>query len=199
MDRETLFDAIVAQPSQFTATVLYRDLADIDQELLDADGHRVAIAQNMSMANHDIWYAIHQCCTEQNTLALFVSPTKSAAHGVPLLVEDEIGRSLADELWGDVESTKTRVSFGNGSKIVSAHTQGQDPGKQLRGYHPDVLCVANWTENGCEISDETKEDVLLPMIHGDTTVWVADTKIDPSDKLHRAVLSEGAHVTSVGE
>lgn len=195
MDGETLTDAITEDAAMFTATMFYRDWADIETDVLQHDGSVVLTSGYKMNGTHDVWRAMYEAHTNSDTLILFVVPNMAAARGTVLQIQDEMERCpFPDSVWGIERSTEYEVEFSNGSLIKAFHVQDSTAGAKLRGYNPDLLVVDNWVEEGVEISDKIEEEVLVPMtITDDTDVWINDTTLS-DDQITNAVLQQGAYV-----
>lgn len=195
MDSETILDELHNDAATFISTLCYRDIADVDAEVVNHDGNVVLISEHKQGGKQSLWRALHECVTEPETEVLFVSPNPAGAQGVILLIEDELKRGpFGTDIWGVKRTSKTEIEFENGSRIVSHHAGDDDGDRCIRGFHPDLLVVDTWEEEGYQISDKTKLQVLVPMLTGDNDIWVHDTFLDSADPLIEAAVTEGAYV-----
>jgi hypothetical protein len=195
MDAQTLYDALLGSPEQFVTTLCYRSQNDIKTDALSQDSH-VLLLSDLSGSKHAIWRALYDAVTEPETDILFVTPTKSAADGTILMIEDEIDRSQFDtDLWGIDRTTESRIEFTNGSRIT-ARAAGENVGNapaNIRGYTCDRLFIDTW-EDGDQIPTQTIEDVIVPMVGvSDATVWCNDTQFRETE-LTDYLLDNGVYV-----
>jgi len=194
MDGKTLTDAITGDAATFASTMFYRDLAHMEVDVLEHDGSVVLASSAKMNGTHDIWRAMYEAHTTDEALVLFVTPNMPAARGTILQIEDDMERCpFPPEVWGVQRSTKYEVEFSNGSRIKAHHTQDEMGADKLRGYKPDLLVVDNWTEEGYEIGEEIKEQVLLPMLYDETDLWINDTEVG-TDEMTKAAFRLGAFV-----
>jgi hypothetical protein len=194
MKGETVLDELKQNTATFIATMCYRNMADMEEDVLNHEGNVVLTSKHKQTGKHGIWRALHETVTEPGTEILLVSPNPPGARGAILLIEDELERApFAQEVWGVERTSKTEINFDNGSRIISHHVGDEDGNNRIRGYKPDLLVVDNWAEEGYEISEQTKEEVLLPMLMGDTDLWINDVQVS-NDALTQAAISEGAYV-----
>jgi hypothetical protein len=193
MDGQTILDELQNDAAKFVSLMCYRDMADIDSELLNYNGDVVVTSKNKSAGKEELWEALHRCTTEPGTDVLFVTPNPAGARGTILLLEDELDRAPFDsDVWGIERTTDTEIEFENGSRIRSEHTQ--NGGNRLRGHHPDLLIVDNWEEEGCEISKPVRQNILMPMlITGGTDLWINDTHVR-NDSLTQHALNGESYV-----
>lgn len=195
MDTETVLDELEQNTAAFITTMCYREMDEMETDVLNHDGHVIVANKNKHVGSHGIWRALHEAVTGSNTEILLVSPNPAGTRGSLLLIEDELDRApFSNDVWGLQRSTRTTIEFENGSRIKSHHAGGEDGADRIRGYKPDLLVVDNWTEGGYEITDGVRTEVLLPMLAtDDTDLWINDVKIR-DDPLTNAALSDGAYV-----
>lgn len=194
MDGKTLTEAITGDAATFATTMFYRDKADMETDVLEHDGSVVLASEAKMNGKHDVWRAMYEAHTNYESFTLLVSPNMPAARGTILTIEDELERCpFPSNVWGVERSTKYEIEFSNGSRIKAVHTQDERGSDRLRGYKPDLLVVDNWEEEGYEISDEIKEQVLLPMLYDKTDLWINDTEVG-SDEMTKAAFRLGAFV-----
>jgi len=194
MDGKTLTEAITGDAATFASTMFYRNKADMETDVLEHDGSVVLASKAKMNGTHDIWRAMYEAHTNDESLVLFVTPNMPAARGTILQIGDEMDRCpFPPEVWGVERSTKYEIEFSNGSRIKAHHTQDERGSDRLRGYKPDLLVVDNWEEEGFEISDEVKKQVLLPMLYDETDLWLNDTHVR-DDKMTNAAFELGAFV-----
>jgi hypothetical protein len=195
MDGKTLTEAVTGDAATFAATMFYRGTAHMEADVLEHDGSVVLASEGKMNGKHDVWRAMYECHTNDGALVLMVTPHSPSARGNMLLIEDELDRCpFPQDVWGIERSTKYEIEFSNGSRIKTVHMQDENGQARLRGYHPDLLVVDNWEEEGYEVDDETKEQILLPMMVSDTDLWVNDVQVDSSDTMTQAAFGQGAYV-----
>lgn len=195
MKGENVLDELAKDTATFIATMCYRNMGDMQTDVLNHDGNVVLTSEARMQGKHEIWRALHESVIEPNTEVLLVSPNPPGARGAILLIEDELERApFSQEVWGVERTTQTEIDFDNGSRIISHHVGDEDGDKRIRGYHPDLLIVSNAPEEGFEISEETRKQVLLPMLSsGKPDLWINDTHVR-DDVLTQAALEQGAYV-----
>lgn len=194
MDGEALTEAIARDASTFAATMFYRDQSHMETDVLDHDGSVVLASENKMNGKHDIWRAMYETHTNDDSMVLFVTPHIPSARGTISLIEDEIGRCpFPTDVFGIERQSKYEIEFSNGSRIKVVHDQDEDAIERLRGYHPELLVVDNWEEEGYRIGEDVKTQVLLPMLTMDSNVWINDVGIR-NDVLTQAAFEQGAYI-----
>jgi len=196
MDGEAITESVTGDAATFAATMFYRNKGDMETDVLEHDGSVVLASSNKMNGTHDVWRAMYECHSNEDTLVLFVSPHVPSARGVMLLIEDEMDRCpFPQDVWGVERTTDYEIEFSNGSKIKSVHTSDSMGADRLRGYHPDLVVVDNWTEEGHSVSEDAITQVIVPMLgSADADLWVNDTNIDPNETLIDVAFDMGAYV-----
>lgn len=195
MDGETITDAVTGDAATFASTMFYRDIADMETDVLEHDGSVVLASEAKMNGSHDIWRAMYECHSNEDTLVLMVSPHVPSARGVMLLIEDEMDRCpFPQDVWGVERTTDYEIEFSNGSRIKSVHTNDRATDR-LRGCAPDLIVVDNWVEEGFSISEKTITDVIVPMLGvADADLWVNCLDVNHNDTLIDVALDMGAYV-----
>lgn len=196
MDGKAITDAVTEDAATFASTMFYRDMSDMETDVLEHDGSVVLASENKMNGRHDIWRAMYECHSEPETFVLFVTPHVPSARGNTLLIEDELERCPFDhDVWGVVRTTDYEIEFDNGSRIKSVHTNSSTKTDRLRGHNPDLIVVDNWVEEGFSLTEEAITDVIIPMLGvGDADLWLNCLRVDHSDTLTQVAFDNGAFV-----